>query len=110
MVETSATAAARLAIEVRFAAGPRQASAAQDEASASSPLPMSSPLRPSRKGWSTSRTSEPGLPVLAAELARLLPNAQTVDIRGASHVMHLDDPKATVQGIDDFMDSDGAPG
>lgn len=51
----------------------------------------------------TGEQSPAGLRAIAGELARLLPNAQTVDIPGASHVMHLDNPQATVRAIEDFL-------
>lgn len=43
------------------------------------------------------------LTVIADELARLLPNGQTVTIPGASHVMHVANPEATADAIASFL-------
>lgn len=54
----------------------------------------------------TGQHSPAALRVLAAELARQLPNSSTVEIPNASHAMHLANPDATVEAIDGFLRRD----
>jgi pimeloyl-ACP methyl ester carboxylesterase len=51
----------------------------------------------------TGQHSPAALRVLCAELARYLPNVQTVEIPAASHAMHLANPDATVEAIVGFL-------
>ena len=51
----------------------------------------------------TGQHSPAGLRVLAAELARHLPDVRTVEIPNASHAMHLANPEATVRAIVEFI-------
>ncbi len=51
----------------------------------------------------TGEHSPAGLKLLARELARLLPAAQEVEIRNASHVMHVANPEATAKAIIRFL-------
>ena len=41
--------------------------------------------------------------MLADELAGLLPNARTIEIPKASHIMHVANPPATAKAINDFL-------
>lgn len=50
----------------------------------------------------TGEHSPRGLRALARELTRHLPNAETVEIAGASHIMHVDRPEATARAILEF--------
>ncbi len=51
----------------------------------------------------TGQRSPKPLRVIAAEVARHLPNVRTVEIPNASHAMHLANPEATVNAIVDFL-------
>ena len=54
----------------------------------------------------TGQRSPKPLRVIAAEVARYLPNVRTVEIPNASHAMHLANPEATVKAIVDFLARD----